>query len=79
MPLLGALHAAETLCGGDGGAGLHAFLDTALLRAFGEPRHRAAAADALRAAVEGIAPPLPPGGTSPAPAAPPLPEPTRVS
>ena len=77
LPLLGALHAAETLCGGDGGAGLHAFLDTALLRAFREPRHRAAAADALRAAVEGIAPPLPPGGTSPAPATPPLPEPTR--
>ena len=61
LPLLGALHAAETLCGGDGGAGLHAFLDIALLRAFREPRHRAAAADALRAAVEGIAPPLPPG------------------
>ena len=40
LPLLGTLHAAETLCGGDGGSGLHSFLDTTLLRAFKEPRHR---------------------------------------
>ena len=77
VPLLGALHAAEALCGGDGGEGLHAFLDTTLVRALKETKHRAPAVEALRAVVEGIAPPLPPRGDGPAPAAPPLPEVTR--
>ena len=77
LPLLGALHAAEALCGGDGGEGLHAFLDTTLVRAFRETKHRAPAVEALRAVVEGIAPPLPSRGDGPAPAAPPLPEVTR--
>ena len=78
LPLLGALHAAEALCGADGGEGLHVFLETTLLRAFKEVKFRAPATEALRAVVEGIAPPLIPGGTQPAPAAPPLPEVTRV-
>jgi hypothetical protein len=73
LPLLGALHAAEALCGGGkGGEGLHAFLDTTLLKALREGKHRAPAVDALRATIEGIAPPLPPDG-GPAPITPPLP------
>ena len=73
MPLLGALHAAEALCGGgSGGEGLHAFLDTTLLKALREGKHRAPAVDALRAVIEGIAPPLPERG-GPAPVTPPLP------
>ena len=73
LPLLGALHAAEALCGGgSGGEGLHAFLDTTLLKALREGKHRAPAVDALRAVIEGIAPPLPERG-GPAPVTPPLP------
>ena len=78
LPLLGALHAAEALCGsGKGGEGLHAFLDTTLLKALREGKHRAPAVDALRAVVEGIALPLPANG-GPAPITPPLPEETRA-
>ena len=59
LPLLGALHAAEALCVGvGGGEGLHAFMDTTLLKALREGKHRAPAVDALRAAIEGVAPPL---------------------
>ena len=73
LPLLGALHAAEALCGGGGGGeGMHAFMDTTLLKALREGKHRAPAVDALRAAIEGIAPPLPPDGAA-APVTPPLP------
>ena len=50
LPLLGALHAAEALCGsGTGGTGLHDFLDTTLSKALREGKHRAPAVDALRA------------------------------
>ena len=73
LPLLGALHAAEALCGGgSGGEGMHAFMDTTLLKALREGKHRAPAVDALRAVIEGIAPPLPERG-GPAPVTPPLP------
>ena len=61
---LGALHAAEALCGGgSGGEGLHAFLDTTP-PALREGKHRAPAG-ALRAVIEGIAPPLERGGPAP--------------
>ena len=78
LPLLGALHAAEALCGGDGGNMLHAFLDTTIVRAFKERSCRTAATEALRAIVEGIAPPLLPGARAPSPPAPPLPNVTRT-
>ena len=78
LPLLGALHAAEALCGsGTGGTGLHDFLDTTLSKALREGKHRAPAVDALRAVIEGIAPPLPANG-GPAQITRPLPEETRA-
>ena len=78
LPLLGALHAAEALCGGDGGNMLHAFLDTTIVRAFKERSCRTAATEALREIVEGIAPPLLPGARAPSQPAPPLPNVTRT-
>ena len=68
LPLLGALHAAETLCGGDGGVGLHAFLDVALLPRVQGPPAQGAGGGRAEGGGGGDSAAAPPGGVSPAPA-----------